>query len=138
MQSIEQRVKDLRAVGNNCAQAVPAAVLGWPADCENDIMRAMRGGGSGLACGKLCGCLIGAATTFGLAVPGTTKQDYALVRQMNRECVAWFEECFGSTECTVLKSGVDGNPPISCDELILRTAQKTAEILAARQLGPSC
>ena len=116
-----------RPAGMNCAQAVAHYGLHVQGKDSPELMHALQGFGTGMECGKVCGCLVGGVAALGLARPdgdaaGTRTQVQALVR--------WFEAQYGNTECNVLKHPQHpGEKPVSCRVLMDETAKQCAALL---------
>lgn len=113
------RVRELRVMGYNCAQAVVMAyndIAGLSED-QCAVISAGLGGGVG-GTHQTCGCVTGSAMVIGMAnfsSPADKSKVYGCVS----ECCRKFAESNGSTICSELRA--PGGCTKSCNQLIFES-----------------
>lgn len=124
MKNFEERAIDLGMKGLCRSQIVLTLAGLEPQGKTNDeLINAAKGLARGMYIQHACGSLSGGACVFGLY--DMSKEETAA---SCKELTQWFEERFGSLECSGIL-GVGGMPTPVCTETMAETSQKCIEIL---------
>lgn len=120
---MNEEIFDLRLKGYCCSQIIMAMGLRRLEKDNPDLMAAMAGLCDGVKTGNICGILSAAVCLLVLADPKAAEMG------LPEDLSDWFEDAFGSTQC----SGLIGDNPLSkaekCPMMLEACFQKIEELL---------
>ncbi|TEB08563.1 putative redox-active protein [Pelotomaculum schinkii] len=124
MDSVQQRIVELKMQGFCCAQMILVLVGLEPQGKENaDLVQSIRGLCYGMYAQHTCGVLSGGVCALALY-----DFDQETLRKVCAELVDWFDAHFGGVNCVDLL-GPGGQPAWICNDALLQTTEKCLEIL---------
>jgi len=130
------KINELNAQRFCCSQILMSLALEIKG-CENagircELMRAMSGLCRGMGnSGKDCGALTGGACAIGLLCGRgeIDEEPHAMLDEMIRELVKWFEDEYGSVECSVITGGDKQKRKELCPGIIRSTFENAVRIM---------
>ena len=119
----EERIFELRMQGYCCSQIIVQLWLEEKGRENPDLIAAMRGLCNGLQEGKTCGTLIAANCVLYLEDPELAQ------RERNIQLLDWFEDIYGSLECSEITQGNPLKKIEICPDLVVSTYMKLVDLM---------
>ncbi len=96
---------------------------------NEELVKSMYGFGGGFFLGKTCGILVGGAGLISMYMEDT-EESTEKTKRMVQEFTQWFEEEFGSTECSDLRKEEREEMIIECGNMIEKSFNKIMTMLS--------
>ena len=102
MDEIDIMIADLSSTNKNCSQ-IMCRLMQEITQKENDeLIKVLYSLGNGVHSGKMCGIITGGAIAVNLLARDDSPDERLKFKKIINEFVKWFENTFGSVECSTL------------------------------------
>ena len=102
MDEIDIMIADLSSTNKNCSQIMCKLIQEITLKENDELIKALYALGDGVHSGKTCGIVTGGAIAINLLAKDSSIEENLKFKKLINEYVEWFENTFGSVECTVL------------------------------------
>lgn len=120
---MNEEIFELKMQGYCCSQIIMGLGLRRLGKENPDMIKAMAGLCNGIRLGKFCGILSAAVSLFFLAESADQAQGHA------EALTEWFEDSFGSSECSALLDNNPLNRAEKCPVMLDAAFRKACELL---------